>query len=322
TPVSLRPDIKSFDKRRISRLRLRKHITLAGMLLVLGLIAYINLRPDAADERPVIVVAGKNYTEQTLLGHIFSELIEARTRFRVDRKLDLGGTNIVFAAIQAGEVDMYVEYTGTAYAATLGYTESRTAEETHKIMIDEFRKRFDLETFAPLGFNNTYVMMVTPETAEKYGLKTLSDLALVSPELICGPTMEFMNRWDGLIGLTETYKMRFKNVLGFDGGTPRYAAIINDQTQVSSGYSTDGTLIRFNMVLLEDDKRFFPPYHAVPVIRAKTLERYPQLREVVNSLAGKLDDDKMRHLNYLVEVEGRNARMVAREFLREGGFID
>lgn len=320
TPVSLRRDIKSFDRRRIQQLKIRKNVILAGAVVCLGLIAFANLRGHD-DARPAVVVAGKDYTEQTLLGNIFAELIEDRTNLRVVRQLDLGGTGIVFNAMRAGEVDLYVEYTGTAYAATLGYSENTSAEETYRIMVEEFKDKFDIDVLDPLGFNNTYAMMVTPETAAKYNLKTISDMARVSHELVCGPTMEFMNRWDGLLGLTRAYNLQFRDVKGFDGGSPRYAAIMSGQTHTSDAFSTDGTLIKFDMVLLEDDKKFFPPYQAAPVIRGETLKKYPELREAANALAGRLNDDKMRRLNYEVEVEGKNPREVAVRFLIGEGLI-
>ena len=163
-------------------------------------------------------------------------------------------------------------------------------------------------------------MAVTQETAEKYNLKTVSDLAKVSQELVIGPTIEFPNREDGLIGLEKAYNMKFKDVKAVDGGL-RYTAVANNETQVIDAFTTDGLIDKFNLAVLEDDKNFFPPYDAVTVIREDTLEKFPELREVIAMVEGKLTEEKMRKMNYEVDINKRDVKTVAKEFLEEEGLM-
>lgn len=322
TPVSLRPDVKSIDSRRLARIKMRKVVTLIAAAAAIVMIIAANVMHGRGDSRPAIRVGTKEYTEQVILGHIFAELLEDRTNFRVDRKFGLGGTQIVFQAMTNDELDMYVEYDGTAYRTTLGYEDQPDVEEVGRRVRADFLEKYNLIGLDNLGFNNTYAMMVMPEIAEKYGLKTLSDLARASSKITVGSGIEFINRMDGLKGMIEVYGMNFKEVLGVDGGVPKYAAILSGQTQTSDAFSTDGTLVKYNMVLLQDDKNFFPPYNAMPVIRSEILDRYPELREVFNLLAGQLNDEQMRMLNYEADVKERDPGEIAREFLRKRGLIN
>lgn len=268
-----------------------------------------------------IVVASKNYTEQLILGNILSEIIKDKTDLKVEEKFNLGGSQVTFNAIKSGAVDLYAEYLGTAYVSILNAPDANSnREEVYNIVKDRFKNDYNLEVLNPLGFNNTYAMGVTKETAEKYNLKTVSDLAKVANELVIGPTIEFPNRDDGLIGLEKEYNMKFKDVKAVDGGL-RYTALVNNETQVTDVFTTDGLINKFNLVVLEDDKNFFPPYDAVTVVREETLEEYPELREVIGLLDGKLTEEKMRKLNYEVDVNKRDVKTVALEFLESEGLI-
>lgn len=320
-PICFRSDVKSFTPDRIRRHRVNRALVIAGIGAILLLTLYANLPGRRPEGVKTFTVGSKDYTEQIILGHMFAELIEDRTDFVVDRKLGLGGTHIVFGAMQTGEVDMYVEYTGTAYGATLGYSETKTADEVFAIIKKDFAEKYRMTFLEPIGFNNTYAMMVTPETAAKYKLKTVSDLARASSELIAGPGMEFAERHDGLKGLIAAYGMRFMDVIPLDGGVPKYTALLQNQVQTSDAFSTDGTLMKYNMVILEDDRQFFPPYHSVPLVRDEILEKYPEMRTVLNLLANAIDDAQMRNLNYQVDVEGKQPEEVAAAFLREKGLL-
>lgn len=165
----------------------------------------------------------------------------------------------------------------------------------------------------PMGFNNTYAMATTKEIAQKYNLKTTSDLAKESSNMIAGPTIEFANREDGLIGLNKAYNVNFKGVKPIDGGL-RYTALVNNETQIIDAFTTDGLIEQFNLVLLEDDKRFFPDYYAVPIVKEETLKKFPELREVLGKLDGRITDEKMRKLNYEVDVNKKDPKQVAKEF--------
>lgn len=300
------------------RKKLVVSITSIAVIACLGLL----IVPKALSKNDrKIVVASKNYTEQLILGNILSEVIKNNTDLKVEEKFNLGGSQVTFKALKKGSVDLYAEYLGTGYISVLKMTEANSnREEVYNIVKDRFKSDYNLEVLNPLGFNNTYAMAVTQETAQKYNLKTVSDLAGVSNQLTIGPTIEFPNREDGLIGLEKAYNMKFKAVKPVDGGL-RYTAVANNETQVIDAFTTDGLIDKFNLVVLEDDKSFFPPYDAVTVIREDTLEKYPELREVIGVLDGKLTEEKMRKLNYEVDINKRDVKSVAIEFLESEGLI-
>jgi osmoprotectant transport system permease protein len=300
----------------------RRVVVTATSLAVIVCLGLVIIPKALSKNDKTIVVASKNYTEQLILGNILSEFIKANTDFNVEEKFNLGGSQVTFNAIESGAVDLYVEYLGTGYISILNMTEPNSnREEVYNIVKDRFKNDYSLEVLNPLGFNNTYAMAVTQETAEKYNLETVSDLAKVANELIIGPTIEFPNREDGLIGLEKEYNMKFKSVKAVDGGL-RYTALVNNETQVIDAFTTDGLIDKFNLVILEDDKNFFPPYDAVTVVREDTLEKYPELREVIGRLDGKLTEEKMRKLNYEVDVNKRDVKTVAKEFLESEGLIE
>jgi osmoprotectant transport system permease protein len=247
-------------------------------------------------------------------------LIEENTDIEVERKLNLGGSSIAFNALKAGGIDMYVEYTGTALVNILGKESTSDKDIAYNRVKEEFEKNYGLTWLEPLGFNNTYTLAVKQETAVKYNLNSFSDLAKVSGELRLGSTMEFLNREDGYLGLQKDYNMNFKDTKGIDGGL-RYTSIQSNESDVIDAFSTDGLIEGFKLKVLEDDKHFFPPYDAVPVVREDTLEKYPELKPLINKLAGVLTEEKMRSLNYKVDEENMDPDAVAREFLKENNLI-
>lgn len=269
-----------------------------------------------------IVIASKNYSEQIILGNMLAQLIEEKTDIDVETKLNLGGTQVAHSALKAGSVDLYVEYTGTGYVNILKIEDgNNNADEVYDIVNKRFREEFNIGLLEPLGFNNTYAIAVTQETAEKYNLEKVSDLVPVADNLMVGSTIEFANREDGLDGLNKEYNLTFKGSKPIDGGL-RYTALINNDSDLIDAFTTDGLIDKFNLAVLEDDKNFFPPYNAAPLIRLDTLEKYPELEEVINLLAGRLTNDKMRKLNYLVDVDGKDPAITAKEFLKEEGLIE
>lgn len=309
--------------RRSKMSKVKKRVVITATSLAVIVCLGVVIIPKALSKNDkTIVVASKNYTEQLILGNILSELIKGNTDFNVDERLNLGGSQVTFNAIKSGAVDLYVEYLGTGYISILNMTEPNSnREEVYNIVKDRFKNDYSLELLNPLGFSNTYAMAVTQETAEKYNLKTVSDLAKVANELIIGPTIEFPNRDDGLIGLEKEYNMKFKDIKALDGSL-RYTALVNNETQVTDAFTTDGLIDKFNLALLEDDRNFFPPYDAVTVVREDTLEKYPELREVIGMLDGKLTEEKMRKLNYEVDINRRDVKAVAIEFLESEGLIN
>jgi len=266
-----------------------------------------------------IVIGSKDFTEQDIFGYILQILIDENTDLNT-RLVNNLGSWIIHEAIRSGEVSVHLEYDGTIYGNYFGYKESRPPEEITRIARAGLKERHNILMLETIGFNNTYAIAVRPDTAEKYNLKTLSDLARVSNELTLGGAMEFMNREDGVLGLRRVYNMNFGNELLVEGSL-RYTAIMNDEIQVTSAFSTDGQLLRYNLVVLEDDLNFFPPYNAAVLIRQDVAERFPQLVEVLNKLPGTLNDDSMRQLNYEVDFRQESPESVARSFLRSEELI-
>ncbi len=264
--------------------------------------------------KDTIVVGSKNFNEQIILGDMVASLIESKTKYKVERKLNLGGATVVFNAMKSKDLDVYVEYTGTGLVNILKKPSISDPTKVYDIVKNDFSKNYGLEVLKPLGFNNTYVMAVKQDFASKNKIETISDLAKISSKLNAGVTMEFVNREDGYLGLQKKYNLNFKSVKGIDGGL-RYTALEKDETQVLDAFSTDGLIKKFNLKLLKDDKSFFPPYYAVPVVRAETLKKYPELKNVLSLLENKVSDEDMRNMNYKVD-NGEQSRKVAEDFLK------
>jgi osmoprotectant transport system permease protein len=253
------------------------------------------------------------------VGHMLVKLIESNTKLTVAYKHDLA-SDIIFAGIRTGVIDLYVDYTGTIYGSFLKYSDTRNPEEVHEISARELSDRYNLQMLEPLGFNNTFCLAVRADTAENYNLRTFSDLAEVSSGFIFGGSAELLVRNDGLPNLKRLYSMTFKEELIVDGAD-RYEAIKADEIQVTEAFATDGHLLKHDLVLLEDDKSFFPPYEGVIVVRNQTLEKHPELVEVLDKLTAILTDEAMRNLNYMVDVLDEDPKTVAENFLRENGLI-
>ena len=271
------------------------------------------------NDKNKIVVGSKNFNEQLILGDMVSSLIEAKTKYKVERKLNLGGTNVVFSALKTKNVDLYVEYTGTALVNILKKPTMTDPSKVYTASKAGLAKTYGVEMLNPIGFNNTYVMAVKKDFAKKNHLETISDLAKISPTVTAGVTMDFANRPDGYLGLQKKYNLKFKSVKGIDGGL-RYTALKDNETQVLDAFSTDGLLKKFDLKLLKDDKQFFPPYYAVPIANASTLKKYPELKSVLHALDGKINDDEMRAMNLKVD-NGAQSKTVAEDFLRSKGLI-
>ena len=288
--------------------------------IIMGTLAAALLFAGCSGGKKTVVVGAKDYTEQDVLGNMLTVLLEKNTNLDIEYKHEMS-SNVVFAAIQSGDVDVYVDYTGTIYGNYLDYSDMKSADEVYDIAVEEMSEKYQLQVLAPLGFNNTYCLAVRPDTAEEYNLKTYSDLAKVSSDFIFGGGFEILNRNDGIPNLKITYDMTFKEEIAVEG-VLRYSAIENNETQVTEAFSTDGMLLEYNLVVLEDDKAFFPPYHAVPVIREDTAEKYPEILTELAKLDQLIDDDTMRDLNYKVDVLKENPREVAEAFLKTAGLIE
>jgi osmoprotectant transport system permease protein len=258
--------------------------------------------------RPIIV-ASKPFGESYLLAEMFAQLLEARG-FEVDRRLGLGATEIAFEALRTNAIDAYPEYTGTGLLAILGEQPSRDPGEVYRKVAREFRERFGARWLPPLGFQNTYAIAVRQETARRLGLKTLSDLARVSRALSAGLTPDFIGRPDGLPGLEKAYGVRFRAVRALLPAV-KYQALAAGEVDVIDGYSTDGFIARYDLVVLEDDRAFFPPYEAAALTGASLQRDMPAAVAALTELSGLLTEADMRRLNRRHEVDGVPAARIA-----------
>ena len=262
-----------------------------------------------------ITVGSKNFTEQLILGELLAQLIESMAREPVDRRLYLAGTYICHQALLAGRIDLYVEYTGTALAAILKQPPTDDHQQVYKQVKDEYRRQFGLQVFPSLGFDNTFAIVMRGDDARRMNLTKLSQLAPFSPKLRMGVGYEFLERRDGYHGLASTYGLKF-------AAEPRvmdlgllYRALENHQVDLIAGSNTDGLIAAMHLVVLADDRHYFPPYEAVPILRSDTLQRHPAVRRALDSLTGQISAEAMRRMNYSVDGEKRDAAQVAREFL-------
>jgi osmoprotectant transport system permease protein len=286
--------------------------SVVGLLAFLG-VAYFFAGKSAGR----IAVGSKDFTEQVILGEILAQAIEGKTGLPVVRRFDLGG-NLAHEALVAGEIDLYVEYTGTALLAILKSPPLTDPPEVLRRVKSEYAHRFNLEWTEPLGFNNTFAILVRGEDAKKFNLKTISDAAKVSAQWRAGFGQDFMSRADGYPGFARTYGFHFEETREMDLSLT-YRALVDKQVDLIAGNSTDGLISRYGLVQLEDDRHYFPPYDAVPVVRQVTLEAHPEIGTALKQLGGILTVDEMRKLNYAVDGEKRQPRDVAQEFLRLKG---
>jgi len=269
-----------------------------------------------ARQAETIRLGAKNFTEQEILGELVAQLIENGTDLRVVRRFGLGGTDICHAALLGGEIDLYVEYTGTALLNILKRGVIANPDRAYRAAARGYRERFDLEWLPPIGFNNTYAIAVRADDAAQRGWRTISDLAAHAADLRGGFTSEFMERPDGLPGLARAYDLALARTTDLDPGL-MYDALSRGQVDLICAFATDGRLAEYNLVVLEDDRAFFPPYDAAPVARSAVLARHPRLREVLAALAGTIDDESMRRMNHAVDVLSRSPADVARQWIDE-----
>ncbi|MFP3948160.1 MAG: glycine betaine ABC transporter substrate-binding protein [Longimicrobiales bacterium] len=270
-------------------------------------------------ERPV-VVASKPFGESYLLGEMFAQLLEDRG-LAVDRRLGLGATEIAFQAVRTGAVDVYPEYTGTGLLAILDEEPEGNARRVYRRVRNAFRDRWGVHWLAPLGFENTYAIAVRRRTADRLGLRTLSDLAEVGRSLVGGFSPDFLGREDGLPGLRRVYDLELAEARSLLQAV-KYEALAEGRVDVIDGYSTDGFIARYDLVVLEDDRSFFPPYEAAALVGSRLWEESPRAVRTLGELAGLLDEARVQELNRRLEVEGEPLSRVARDGLDDLGLLD
>lgn len=266
-----------------------------------------------------IVVGSKNFTEQLVLGEIIAQQIENKTHLAVERKFYLAGTYICQQAILGGRIDIYPEYSGTALTAILKQTPEKDPTRVFDLVKSQYARRFHLRVGDAFGFNDTFAIEIRGDDARRLDLKTISKAAAYTPQWRAGFGYEFMERPDGYKGLAATYGLRFKEQPRIMDLGLLARALKEKQIDLAAGNTTDGLIPALDLFVLDDDKHYFPPYQAVPIIREETIQRHPEVETAIQELAGKISDDEMRHLNYAVDGQHQDAQQVVREFLKQKG---
>jgi len=290
----------------------RPHSRLLCFLYLLNVVYFLCACQKPSQSK--ITIGSKFFTEQVVLAELLAQHIEARTGIPVMRKTNLGGTLLVQKALQAGELDLYVEYTGTALTAVLNETPQGDSAAIYSRVKQLYSDRFHLEVTEPLGFENTFAMVIRGDEAKNLHLQKISDIAALAPKWRAGVGYEFLERPDGFRGWSERYNLHF-------AGSPKvmdlgliYRALVDHQVDIVAGNSTDGLIDALGLVALIDDRHYFPPYDAVPIVRQSTLTQFPQLRAALAELAGKLSAADIRRLNYAVDAQHQDAAAVVRAF--------
>jgi osmoprotectant transport system substrate-binding protein len=289
-------------------------------LFLTGLVLYaLVLTSCHNSSAPKITIGSKFFTEQVVLAELLAQHIEARTGIHVERKTNLGGTLLVHKALQSGDLDLYVEYTGTALTAVLNESPKGDSAAVYQRVKQLYAQRFQFEVTEPLGFENTFAMVIRGDDAQKLHFRTISDIIPIAPKWRAGVGYEFLERPDGFPGWSARYNLHFaESPKVMDLGLI-YRALIDHQVDIVAGNSTDGLIDSLHLVALEDDRRYFPPYDAVPIVRQSTLAKFPQLRAALTDLAGKLTAADMRRLNYAVDADQRDVAAVVRDFRASKG---
>lgn len=289
---------------------------ISGLLVVLTCFSAIAC--TGGSER--IRVGSKDFAEQFILGEMYAIALE-ENGFTVERKLNLGGTPVAQESLKADSIDLYPEYTGTGLLTVLKLPPSSDPQEVYQTVAREYRQQFDLIWLEPAPMNNSQAIVMTPETSEKLGIETISDFVATANEIILIGPPELQEREDGLPGLRKAYgDFELKEYKGVDPGL-RYQSLVDGEANAAFGFTTDGEISALNLVVLADDRDFFPPYQVAPVVRQAALEKFPEIESVLNNLAPLITNETMQRLNYEVTGNQREPEDVAREFLVEAGVV-
>ena len=292
--------------------------SVCALLFLAAALLLPSCSPSRSDR---IVIGSKNFTESFLLGEIMAQQIEVHTNLKVERRFYLAGTYICQQAILARRIDMYPEYTGTALNAILKQKAAGDKVEVYRRVKEEYEHRFGLTLSSPFGFNDTFAMEIRGEDARRLNIKTLSQATAFAPQWRAGFGYEFMERPDGYRGLAATYGLHFVEPPRVMDLGLLARALRDRQIDLAAGNTTDGLIPALDLFVLGDDRHYFPPYEAVAVIREQTLQQHPDVFRALAGLAGKISDAEMQRLNYAVDGQHRDAKEVAREFLKKQGLI-
>ena len=287
-----------------------------AMMLLLTIV----LSACSTSGKATITVASKDFTEQFIIGEMYAQVLE-NAGYKVERKLNLGGTPVAQQAMESGEIDLYPEYTGTGLLTVLKLPVNADKEQVFKSVYDGYLSQFNIVWLTPSPMNNTQALAMTKERAQELGIVTMTDLAFKAGELVMAGPPEFQEREDGLPGIKAVYgDFTLKEYKSIDPGL-RYQALVEGQADVVVAFGTDGEISAFNLVLLEDDRGMFPPYQVAPVIRKAVLDKNPEIENLLNQVSAKLTNSVMQQLNYEVSGKQREPAEVAQEFLKQEGLI-
>lgn len=287
-----------------------------AMMLLLTIV----LSACSTSGKATITVASKDFTEQFIIGEMYAQVLE-NAGYKVERKLNLGGTPVAQQAMESGEIDLYPEYTGTGLLTVLKLPVNADKEQVFKSVYDGYLSQFNIVWLTPSPMNNTQALAMTKERAQELGIVTMTDMAFKAGELVMAGPPEFQEREDGLPGIKAVYgDFTLKEYKSIDPGL-RYQALVEGQADVVVAFGTDGEISAFNLVLLEDDRGMFPPYQVAPVIRKAVLDKNPEIENLLNQVSAKLTNSVMQQLNYEVSGKQREPAEVAQEFLKQEGLI-
>lgn len=277
--------------------------------------------PGSAPQTGAVRVGSKDFTEELLLGEMYAQILEA-SGIPVERKLNLAGTQVAHTALTSNEIDLYPEYTGTAYGFILGITANeKDPAKVYQQVAQDYKSKWNLIWLEPAPMNDTNAIACTADAASKYNLKTLSDLSKAAPNIRFAAIPDFPQRPDGLAGLKQLYGgFDFKEMNVYDPGL-KYKAVTDGKADCVIAFSTDGQISAYKLVLMEDDKGLWPPYQVSPVVRAATLEKYPAIQDALNKLAPMITNDVISGLNWKVDGDKQEYTKVASDFLKSNGLI-
>lgn len=292
-----------------------------NIIILLASLVIVTFVSCTKNETKSVVIASKPMTEQYILAEILTQLIENDTDIKVEQKLGIGGgTSNIHPAMEKGEIDIYPEYTGTGWLFVLKQDLINDPIKLYEEVKAAYLREYNIKWLALYGFNDTYALVINKDIADENNIVTYSDLAKYSENLTLGAEYDFYEREDGYDGLNSTYNFNFGKTVELDIGL-KYNAINSNNVDVINAFSTDAMLENSNLTVLVDDKNFFPSYFATTLVREETLEKYPELEDVLNKLDGTISNEKMIQMNYEVELEKKDPKVVAKEFLVDQGLI-
>ncbi len=290
---------------------------LVTCLFLLG--ALVACEPSHSDR---IVVGSKNFTESFILGELIAQQIETHTNLKVERRFYLAGTYICQQAMLAGRIDIYPEYTGTALTAILKQQASGEKTDVYRRVKTEYERQFGLTIGPAFGFNDTFAMEIRGEDARRLNIQTLSQASKFAPHWKAGFGYEFMERLDGYRGMAAAYGLHFAEQPRIMDLGLLARALKDRQIDFAAGNATDGLIQALDLFVLADDKHYFPPYEAVPVIRQQTVQQHPDVARALDHLEDKISDEEMQKMNYAVDGQHRDTQQVVREFLKQKHLVE